>query len=105
MEGWSLLERRARPAVVSQYGRERYSIRTADWKLIRSAAGAAELYDLDADPGERANVAERRPEVSATLIAALDRWRERHRDGVAPGSPVTLSPEDVRELESLGYLR
>jgi arylsulfatase A-like enzyme len=105
MEGSSLLAERPRAAVIAQYGSTRYAIRTRQWKLIWSAPGSIELFDLGADPGERNNVAPERPDVAATLGAALDRWREQHRGSAKSGSPVELSADEWRELESLGYLR
>ncbi len=105
MEGVSLLRPRQRAAVIAQYGSSRYAIRTREWKLIWSAPGAVELYDLRADPGERDNVTGSRPEVAAALGAALDRWREQHRGGARPGAPVELTTDEWRELESLGYVR
>ena len=92
--------------VVSQYSRERYAIRTAEWKLVREqASGATELYHPESDPDERENVAERNPEVVATLVAALDRWLADHQGSTPTGAPVELTSEEWRELESLGYVR
>jgi arylsulfatase A-like enzyme len=105
MEGSSLLRTRRRTAVIAQYGSSRYAIRTREWKLIRSSSGVTELYDLRADPGERDDVAASHANVAATLGAALDRWREQHRGGAAPGAPVDLTADELRELESLGYVR
>ena len=93
MEGSSLLRPRRRGAVIAQYGSSRYAIRTREWKLIRSASGATELYDLRADPGERDNVAGSHAEVVATLGAALDRWREQHQGGARSGAPVDLTAD------------
>ena len=88
MEGRSLLADRRRSVVVSQYSRERYAIRTAEWKLIREeATGAIELYHPETDPAERENVAERNSEVVATLVAALDRWIVDHQGTAPEGAP------------------
>jgi arylsulfatase A-like enzyme len=108
LEGESLLDpardlRRGR--AVSQYGQSRYSLRTREWKLIWSQPGSLELFRMDADPGERSNVADRHPDVRDALAAALDRWRGRHRAAPNQGPPVELSGDQWRELESLGYLR
>jgi arylsulfatase A-like enzyme len=46
------------------------SIRDARFTLVNNA----ELYDLQADPGETKNVAEAHPEVSGKLRAAYDQW-------------------------------
>jgi choline-sulfatase len=105
MEGSSLLEERRRATVIAQYGSSRYAIRTREWKLIWSAPGSIELFDLRVDPGERVNLAGREPEVAATLAAALGRWREQHRGGARTGQPVELTADEWRELETLGYVR
>ena len=106
MVGAPLLTERRRSVVVSQYSRERYAIRTAEWKLVREqATGAVELYHPETDPDERENVAERNPEVVATLAAALDRWLVDHQGVTPEGAPVELTNDEWRELESLGYVR
>jgi N-acetylgalactosamine-6-sulfatase len=45
-----------------------------DWKLHQPSRGSAELYDLAKDPGERDNLAGRRPELAKELGAALRHW-------------------------------
>jgi arylsulfatase A-like enzyme len=51
------------------------AVRNGRWKLISPAAdapgGQAELYDLASDPGERTNLAGRRPEKVKELMALL----------------------------------
>ena len=53
----------------------RYVIRDG-WKLIspQAGSGAAELYDLSADPHERVDLAGARPQRAASLQRELDRW-------------------------------
>jgi arylsulfatase A-like enzyme len=96
---------RRRAAVIAQYSAARYAVRTLDWKLIWSAPGTVELFDLRADPGEQENVAALHAEVAAALEAALERWKQRHPAGGHAGQPVELTPDEWRELESLGYVR
>lgn len=48
-----------------------YAVRTADWKYIRRPP-ETELFDLDADPGERENVVESESAVAERLSDALD---------------------------------
>lgn len=51
-------------------------VREGKWKLIvPTAAGkAAELYDMASDPHEKANLAEKTPEVAARLAKVVDAW-------------------------------
>jgi arylsulfatase A len=71
---------RGRDALLQQdNGSGSFGYREGRWKLVRTRAGkkataAAEaLYDLEDDPGERTDVADRHPDVVARLRAALDR--------------------------------
>jgi arylsulfatase A-like enzyme len=51
------------------------AIRSGPYKLIRRYDDdSVELYDLAADPGERANLAARKPDLAARLDARLGRW-------------------------------
>ncbi|MHC5068451.1 MAG: sulfatase, partial [Planctomycetota bacterium] len=53
------------------------SIRRGQWKLIEYfELGELELYNLEADPGETTNLAEREPSVVAELLAELNTWRQ-----------------------------
>ncbi len=51
----------------------RGAIRKGNWKLLKIALlpGKTELFDLAADPGETANVAEQNPEIVRDLEARL----------------------------------
>jgi arylsulfatase A-like enzyme len=60
-----------------------------------------ECYDLEADPGERRNLA--RPDGAhpcAALAAAVNAWR---RGARAEGVPLDLSQETEERLRALGY--
>jgi hypothetical protein len=46
------------------------------WRLLREK----ELYDLEADPKQQADVADRYPEIRAQMRAHLDSWWENVRD-------------------------
>jgi arylsulfatase A-like enzyme len=86
------------------------------WKLIRTlashyyveavylAAGAAELYDLEADPREEHDQAARRPDVVRALDAHLGHWTAAHDGARDIPPPAALPPERERELRALGYL-
>lgn len=50
------------------------AVREGRWKLVRVKSLDVQLYDLDADPGERDNLAEAEPETVERLMAALQAW-------------------------------
>ena len=62
------------------------AVRERDWKLVRGAGPADELYDLAADIGETRDLAANRPEVKARLAAALDAWNRELVEPVFPGA-------------------
>ena len=56
----------------------RQSIRTDDWLYSRYPdIGEHELFDLNGDPSQTRNVADRRSDVVSELAARLDRWEAR----------------------------
>jgi arylsulfatase A-like enzyme len=101
-------------ADVILHGRPRWSIRRGPWKLVvaRDPALPVELYNLDRDPGERANVAATEPRV----VAALRAWGEREladrlkarsvylQRGEALGATY-LEWRYITKLRALGYLK
>jgi arylsulfatase A-like enzyme len=64
------------------------------WKLIEAlepdiyGKPAVELYDLTADPGEQANLADTRPEVVAKLRAEMETWVAARRAAEGCGEPL-----------------
>lgn len=51
------------------------SIRAGRWKLMEDTrSDTVLLYDLEHDPGERTNLADRHPDLVARLISELDAW-------------------------------
>lgn len=67
------------------------------------------LYDLDADPGETENVAERHPAELARLRAALEAWDGAEPfpvlvDATDPGVERGMDEETRRQLKALGYV-
>jgi len=80
-----------------------HALRTGRWKLALypgTRRDYIELYDLEADPQERTNVADAQPEVRDQQLARLREWMEL---GDAALPPTELSPELRRHLEDLGY--
>jgi arylsulfatase B len=60
-----------------------WAVRRGKWKLVRRSqlttfAVTTELFDLDADPSERNNVAAKQPDLVLNLNAELDRWAALH---------------------------
>lgn len=72
------------------------------WKLIVDGDGAQELFDLASDPLEQHNVAEQESERADEMRTVLDEWDRRNPRGQM--HEVPLSSDDLRALESLGYL-
>jgi arylsulfatase A-like enzyme len=57
----------------NQGGSPGTAIRAGKWKLIRWGWPArTELFDLEADPGERTDLASRQPETVAALSGQID---------------------------------
>ena len=63
--------------------------------------GTLELFDLEADPEEKANLAAREPERARAMRAEIAAWRRAHTR--EQRDPAPLSPEDRARLEALGY--
>ena len=82
-------------------------VRSGAWKGIWNAdLDTFELYDLDTDPGELVNVAERQPE---RVAAMREHVTARYADcGAAAdeqaGSAGKLGEEALRNLRALGYV-
>ena len=81
---------------------EKFGLRRGRWKLIEGPEeGSLELFDLEADPGEKTNLAAREPERAHGMRAEIEAWRRAHTR--ERGDPAPLSPEDRARLEALGY--
>ncbi|GAB3760738.1 sulfatase-like hydrolase/transferase [Microlunatus parietis] len=53
-----------------------FAMRSGRWKLLAESGGRnVELYDLEADPGESTDVADRHPRLARSLTARLEAWR------------------------------
>ena len=77
--------------------------RRGDLKLItNSENGRRELYDLAADPAERNDLSQVRPELVDEFLALMDRFFV-HPDA-AQANTLELDPETVERLRKLGYV-
>ncbi|MEN8148963.1 MAG: sulfatase [Planctomycetota bacterium] len=88
---------------------ERGALRNGKWKYIlrrRKDRLEQELYDLEADPGEKSDVIRERAEIAVDLRRKIDVIQRLNEKLAAETTldEVDLSEEDRRELESLGYL-
>ncbi|NNE42864.1 MAG: sulfatase-like hydrolase/transferase, partial [Gemmatimonadetes bacterium] len=77
-----------------------------DPAAARYVIAREELYDLEADPGERINIAGSRPDVAARFREAADRWRRAHGwEEASRRFRKEAVPEELKEeLDALGYL-
>ncbi len=87
------------------------SIRRGRWKFISNALGPQllprprfELFDLEADPGERTNLADKHPELVHELEAEAVAFVQSQRAELVPETGVELDPEVLEQLRELGYI-
>ena len=92
------------PPYIYDLDRSLRAIRTDEYKLVRGSDGAVELYNLDVDPREVANVAKTRPDVVEQLSSTLDEWLESFETTTHDGA-VSLGEARKRQLEELGYIQ
>ena len=96
--------RAANPAFdFERFDRRLRSIQIGDIKLIASDKGDVELYDLEADPGERVDLSTERPEVAAVLKRQLEQWLSSEPSADTSREP-TLDLETIEALRVLGYM-
>ncbi|MGB0767669.1 MAG: sulfatase-like hydrolase/transferase [Phycisphaeraceae bacterium] len=61
---------------------DRHAMRDGAWKLVINGDSPPELYSLDEDLGEKANLADRHPERVKQMIEAHKAWLAEMREGV-----------------------
>ena len=75
------------------------------YKLVERRPGRAELFDLEADPGERDDLAGRHPEIVARLRDAYDRAEAGATRYTDSARDAQLAPEAIEKLRALGYVK
>jgi len=82
--------------------RQRYMVRTNDWKYVyHELGGVEELYEVVEDPRELRNLAGERPEVVSELRGALLDWcREKGDDQMLDGGDLKQSDEHAADIDS-----
>jgi arylsulfatase A-like enzyme len=75
------------------------------YKLVERQPGPAELFDLEADPGESRDLAGRHPEIVARLRDAYDRAEAGATRYAGSAREAQLAPEAVEKLRALGYVK
>jgi arylsulfatase A-like enzyme len=74
------------------------------YKLVEASSGAVELFDLERDPDELANLASKNPELVRTLSERMDAFAERHPPLYAEEAEAVLQPDTEKALRALGYI-
>jgi len=105
LDGGTVEEGRVLLAMATTTGPEWIALRAGDYKLIRNqATGETRVFDLAADPGERANLADRRPDLARRLTEALgERMGDAQQAGLFEPAGQPPSKETRALLRSLGY--
>ena len=84
------------PHYTNQGSRPAAAIRQGNWKLIEYLEdGAAELYDLEKDVGEKSNIAKDFPDKAASLVESLHQWQR--KTGVQFGLPNPNAKPEVHK--------
>jgi arylsulfatase A-like enzyme len=94
------------PSISIRHERYKY-VRTNELKKARIREGEF-LFDLINDPSEQHNLLEKEPELVEQMKAEGDRYYEQYGEwfGERAGQSLSdLSPEELRDLKALGYVR
>jgi len=88
-------------------GRKQELKSLADWryKYIRSSRGEEELYDIQADAGEKENLLDERRTLADSLGGILAGWQQRYPGLEEAAESPLLKKEEIEKLKSLGYVK
>ncbi len=98
----------AEPVFSETMARRRWlqSVVLGQWKLIANRqTGRFRLFDLEADPGERRNLARKDPRTADRLAKTLRAWSARIDTERQEGATPNFSAEEIERLRALGYLQ
>ncbi len=98
----------AEPVFSETMARRRWlqSVVAGRLKLIADRkTGRFRLFDLEADPGERHNLAEEDPQTADRLARVLRTWNSRLDAGRREGARPNFTAEEIQRLKALGYLQ
>jgi len=81
-------------------------VRTDQYKFVWSSGGKHQLYDLSYDPDETTNILDKEPQIGQRLQQVLEQQWSLQPDYVSRESEdsESFSAEELRKLQSLGYL-
>ena len=87
-----------REASVQQSGKKALAIRKGKWKLIVHGDNKRELFDLNADIGEKYNLIKTNPEVATELALLLQSYLDKGRSTPGKAQPLEykISLDEVR---------
>jgi len=110
MQGRNLLARsaavlfaEARPSPEGKPGGIRRAVIDGPMKLIATADGTREVYDLNVDPGENHNLYDPAKAATQALEKHLAEWMAVTPRTEPPGT--SLDKSTVQRLKSLGYVQ
>ena len=94
----------ARRADDPSFLRDLRAIYEPPYKLVEASSGAVELFDLERDPDELANLASENPELVRTLSERMHAFAERHPPLYEEEMEAVLQPDTEEALRALGYI-
>jgi arylsulfatase A-like enzyme len=112
-EGVDLVEgTESRPYVFSERTRSRggwkpgrkYALTERSWKYFHLPEGRDELFHLESDPFESANVLDAHPEIASRMKRAILDELEREVTPVGQQRDEEMDPERIEQLRQLGYV-
>jgi arylsulfatase A-like enzyme len=82
---------------------EKFGVRIGKWKyIVGDEEGTKELFNLEADPGEKNNLYMDFKKVADSLSDELDRWKQSHMSS-SKNAP-RIPEDDLKKLKTLGYV-